>query len=185
MVTSDNAGADLVALMVAYQAGSLEAFEALYRALERDLGRYFAARVGSGAPDLVQDTFLEMHRSRHTYLPPLPVAPWVFGVARNVERRHWRRRRRHESRLAALPAEPPACTEREAYGLSVFDVAGTVQRLPAAGRSAWVLRHVHGLSFAEIAGRLRIETGTARVRVHRAMATLRAMLGIEPGRGHD
>src|SRR5687767_8901466 len=76
----------LVELMKAYQAGDLGAFERLYAALVDDVGRYFsnATRNRGMAEDLVQDTFLEMHRARRTYNPPLPVRPWVFGIARNV-----------------------------------------------------------------------------------------------------
>ena len=80
----------LVPLMIAYQAGRLDAFEALYLALADDVRRFFAASVlePSTAHDLAQQTFLELHRARHTYRPPRPVRPWVFGIAVNVRRRH-------------------------------------------------------------------------------------------------
>ena len=185
-VPEDQGGARLVALMVAYQGGRIEAFEGLYAALAPELTRYFAARAGAMASDLVQDAFLEMHRSRHTYLPPLPVAPWVFGVARNVERRYWRRHQRHDPRRVAVAATPgPGPNVPRAPGVAVAEVEDALRRLPAAGRDAWLLHHVLGLSFGEIAGQLRIETGTARVRAYRAMAALRAMLGIEPGGRHE
>lgn len=176
--------AELVALMVAYQGGSLAAFEALYAALMPPLRRYLAGRAPAAAADLVQEAFLEMHRSRRTYTPPLPVMPWAFGVARNVERRHWRRLKRHDSRFVALAPEDDARGEAPAR-LAPADVEDAVQRLPAAGRDAWVLHHVHGLSFPEIAGRLRIEAGAARLRAHRAMVALRGLLGIERGGGRD
>ena len=80
----------LVPLMIAYQAGRIDAFEALYLALADDVRRFFAASVlePSAARDLAQQTFLELHRARHTYRPPRPVRPWVFGIAVNVRRRH-------------------------------------------------------------------------------------------------
>jgi RNA polymerase sigma-70 factor (ECF subfamily) len=174
----------LVASMVAYQAGRLDAFEALYAALAPALGRYFGARAPAGGADLVQEVFLEIHRSRHTYSPPLPVTPWVFGVARNVERRHWRRRRRHDSRLVALEtARGTESAARHPSRLAPSDVDDALGRLPPAGRDAWLLHHVHGLSFPEIADRLRIEAGAARLRAHRAMVALRGLLGIERGGG--
>src|SRR5262245_51975016 len=94
--------ARLVASMAAYQAGEAEGFLSLYAELAGDLERFFAATVGAAtAEDLVQDTFLEIHRSRRSYRPPRPVRPWVFGLARNVLHRHrraaWRRRRREEA----------------------------------------------------------------------------------------
>jgi RNA polymerase sigma-70 factor, ECF subfamily len=173
---------DLVALMVDYQAGRLEAFEGLYTSLAPQLRRHFAA-ARQGGLDLVQETFLEIHRSRHTYTPPLPVTPWAFGVARNVERRHWRRHRRHDARLVALegaPAPVAPGSDREP-AIPATDVETALRQVPPAGRNAWLMHHVHGLTFPEIADRLRIETSAARLRAHRAMVVLRAALGV--GRG--
>ncbi len=134
----------------------------------------------AAAQDLVQDTFLEIHRSRHTYLPPLPVRPWVFGIARHVLGRHrkaaWRRSR-HEDRDAGpdeAMAAPPARSV-----LETRDVAAALARLPAGRREAWVLHHVHGLSFQQIAERFRIGAGAAKLRSSRAMRALRAALGID------
>jgi RNA polymerase sigma-70 factor (ECF subfamily) len=175
--------ADLVHLLVAYQAGELAAFERLYAALAGELHRYFLAHdaVSAAAQDLVQDTFLEIHRSRHTYLPPLPVRPWVFGIARHVLGRHrkaaWRRSR-HEDR-DARPAEEAAAPAARSV-LETRDVAAALARLPAGRREAWVLHHIHGLSFQQIAERFRIGAGAAKLRSSRAMRALRAALGIDP-----
>jgi len=173
---------DLVALMIDYQAGRLEAFEDLYARLAPQLRRHFS-RTGYGGLDLVQETFLEIHRSRHTYTPPLPVAPWAFGVARNVERRHWRRHRLRDARLVALESVPTPVapgSEREP-AIPAADVEKALQQVPPAGRDAWWMHHVQGLTFPEIAVRLRIETSAARLRAHRAMVVLRTALGV--GRG--
>src|SRR5512138_1699630 len=121
----------LVLCMREYQAGSLAGFERLHAVLRADLLAFVRRLAGdpAAAPDLVQETFLELHRARRTYLPPLPVRPWVFGIARNVVRRHrreWARRRRAiadvapEAVLAASPAVP----------VEALDVPGAVRALP-------------------------------------------------------
>jgi RNA polymerase sigma-70 factor, ECF subfamily len=171
---------ELVAEMVAYQAGDLEAFQRLFRTLASELGSFFAATVRdvSLCDDLVQETFLALHRVRQTYLPPLPVRPWVFGIARNVERRHrrvWRRRGAHETPFDDADAQATRISEDTA--LERRDLASALRRLPASRREAWVLHHVHGLSFAEIAARLRIGLDAAKLRSSRAMIALRALLG--------
>src|SRR6187431_3346617 len=112
----------LVPLMIAYQAGRIDAFEALYLALADDVRRFFAASVlePSAARDLAQQTFLELHRARHTYRPPRPVRPWVFGIAINVRRRH----RREAMARARRESDTPAVT---AVGSGPPpDVVGTV-----------------------------------------------------------
>jgi len=164
---------DLVEHMRAYQAGSLAGFERLYAALGGELLRYFSAalRDAAAAQDLVQETLLELHRARRTYLPPLPVRPWVFGIARNVEGRHRRefaRRRRvlADGDPASEPVAPPPAVD-------AADLRAALRSLPASRRSPWLLHHVHGLSFAEIAGRLGIGAGAAKLRSSRASRTLR------------
>jgi len=186
----DDAGAredDLVPLMIAYQAGRLEAFEGLYRALADDVRRFFAASIAdpSAALDLAQLTFLELHRARHTYRPPRPVRPWVFGIAVNVRRRHRRQvmsRARREADAPAVMADAPAPSP---------DVVGTVairralEQIPAGRRRAWILHHVHGFSFEEIGARLGIGAGAAKLRSSRAMRGLRALLTGNRGRDDE
>ncbi len=179
---------ELVRLMVAYQAGELAAFEGLYGRLAAELCRYFQAAGAPGvdmaAQDLVQETFLAIHRSRRTYQPPLPVRPWAFGIARNVLGRHRReawRRSRTEDRDARPVAEVAA--PATALALEPRDLAAALASLPASRREAWVLHHVHGLSFQQIAARFRIGVGAAKLRSSRAMRALRAALGVEAERG--
>jgi RNA polymerase sigma-70 factor (ECF subfamily) len=72
--------------MVQYQEGSLEAFRELYAYLAPDLRRYvrFLTRGSDAADDLLQEAFLQLHRSRAAYNPAYAVRPWMFGLARNV-----------------------------------------------------------------------------------------------------
>jgi len=176
---------ELVRFMIAYQAGELAAFERLYAALAGELERYFSAvaPAGTAALDLVQDTFLAVHRSRRTYLPPLPVRPWIFGIARNVLGRHRRtawRRGRHEER-AIGPDDERAERVEPGGTVEPSDVAEALRLLPAGRREVWILHHVHGWSFQQIAARFQIGVGAAKLRSSRAMKALRASLGIERG----
>jgi RNA polymerase sigma-70 factor, ECF subfamily len=179
---------ELVEVMIAYQAGRLDAFERLYLALADDLRRYFVVitRDATVAQDLVQDTFMEMHRARRTYSPPRPVRPWIFGIARNVHRRHRRavnRRARHEQH-GHEHAEPHAAAAASSRAAAPHEIDDAVARLPASRREPWLLHHVHGFSFEEIAHHLRIGVGAAKLRSSRAMRALRTMLGAERG-GRD
>lgn len=180
--------ARLVELMVAYQAGELQAFTALHESLVDALSRYLLSvtRDTALAQDLVQETFFAIHRSRRTYLPPLPVRPWVFGVARNVLRRH---RRSIAVRLRSQPHDAgsrrPEAVLRVPPLVSAQDVEEALQQLPPTRRDVWRLHHVQGLSFREIAARLGIGEGAAKLRSSRAMTTLRLLLGIDRGGRHE
>jgi DNA-directed RNA polymerase specialized sigma24 family protein len=72
--------------MIRYQGGSLEAFQEIYAQLAPGVRRYLLLLAGGSevADDLLQETFLQMHRSRAAYNPKYAVKPWVFGLARNV-----------------------------------------------------------------------------------------------------
>jgi RNA polymerase sigma-70 factor, ECF subfamily len=174
----------LVRLMIDYQRGRIEGFEGLYDALARDLlSRFQSASRDGHAQDLVQDTFLEIHRSRHTYLPPLPVRPWVFGIARNVLRRHRRaegRRWRRED-AAARELEVEAAPGAPRRPVEVGDIDDALSVLGDARRQSWEMHHVEGFSFEEISRRLGIPVGAAKLRSSRAMRALRALLGIDKG----
>jgi RNA polymerase sigma-70 factor (ECF subfamily) len=183
--TSDPAVVEegLVQLMIDYQAGRLDAFESLYAALADDVRRFFAASVVDSAavPDLVQQTFLEVHRARRTYRPPLPVRPWVFGIAVNVRRRHRRavvsagQRRRAPLDAVAEPSSPPK------DAIADLSIRRALAQLPASRRRPWILHHVHGFSFEEIGRRLGIGADAAKLRSSRAMRALRSLLAGSRG----
>src|SRR5216684_5316282 len=107
---------ELRALMIRYQGGSLEAFQEIYAQLAPGVRRYLSHMAGRSeiADDLLQETFLQMHRSRSAYNPQYAVRPWVFGLARNVFLMNRRSARRwatiHESRedLPEFPVLPEA-----------------------------------------------------------------------------
>ena len=73
-------------LMREYQAGRFEAFDEIYASVAPALRRYLLsqARDAAKADDLVQETFLQMHRARHTYDPSFPLMPWAMAIARHV-----------------------------------------------------------------------------------------------------
>lgn len=166
--------------MVTYQAGRADAFEQLYAGLAPMLRRYHQsmARDGARVEDLVQETFLRIHRSRHTYSPTQPLLPWVLAIARHVflmDRRSKERRGRREVQPQEdLPEIPDRADASSAIELDAVEQA--LAQIPADRRETLVLHHVAGLGFREIAGHLGISVGAAKVRSSRAMAELRGLL---------
>src|SRR5262245_27891232 len=92
--------AELEDLMVRYQSGDAAAVTGLIERLSPQLLRFFLAQFVSRrfADDLLQETWLRIHRVRHTYRPGEPVLPWIYALARNVRVDHYRRTRRVEDR---------------------------------------------------------------------------------------
>src|ERR1700741_3894264 len=105
------ASVDLDRLMERYQQADPEAPHVLVVALSPALLRFFRTQVASRqqADDLLQETWMRIHRVRHTYRPGDPVLPWVYAIARRVRIDGYRRTRRltlHEIAMGVLPQRP-------------------------------------------------------------------------------
>jgi RNA polymerase sigma-70 factor, ECF subfamily len=166
--------------MAEYQAGSADAFDRLHDTLAPDLKAYLTnlARDPTRADDLLQETFLQLHRSRAAHTPGHPVRPWVFAIAKRVflmDRRSASRRARHERLSAGDREDISAATEAQRLHARQ-QVESILQQTPPDGRLAFVLHHVLGFSFKEIAARLGIKPGAAKIRSSRARSFMRALL---------
>jgi RNA polymerase sigma-70 factor (ECF subfamily) len=138
---------DLCALMIRYQGGSLEAFQEIYAQLAPGVRRYLLHLAAGSqiADDLLQETFLQMHRSRAAYNPKYAVRPWAFGLARNVFLMNRRAARQwakvHESR-EDLP-DFPVLPEADRLG-SQDEIRRCVAYLPPEQAEALLLHHEWG-----------------------------------------
>src|SRR5246500_4733316 len=110
--------ADLDRWMERYQQADPDAPAKLVVALSPALLRFFRSQVASRqqADDLLQETWMRIHRVLHTYRPGEPVLPWVYAIARRVRIDGYRRERRitvHEIAMDVLP-EPSSRSESRA-----------------------------------------------------------------------
>lgn len=165
-------------LMREYQAGHFEACDELYASIAPALRRYLLSHVrdAAKADDLVQDTFLQMHRARHTYDPTLPLMPWATAIARHV----WLMDRRTASRRPWAPddvtdVQVPVRAEASTFA-ERDEVRRALAQVAPARRAAVIQHHLLGLSFKDIAERSGIAETAAKLRSSRGMAQLRSLL---------
>ncbi|MCP4896144.1 MAG: RNA polymerase sigma factor [bacterium] len=168
----------LTELMTSYQKGSMDDFAELYSIMEKPLRRFLWSfvRNSSAAEDLLQETFLQVHRARHTYTPPRPPRPWLYAISRHVALMHLRSNRHRKEDLAHedLP-EIPVSPEIDQIA-DRTTVKKYLTRLPQASQEVLILHHLMGLSFEEVGAVVGASAGTAKVRAHRALNTLREKL---------
>jgi RNA polymerase sigma-70 factor (ECF subfamily) len=127
------------------------------------------------ADDLLQDTWLRIHRVRHTYRPGEPVLPWIYAIARRVRVDGYRRSRRitlHEATMHVLPERPAEGETRSA--LPAFETL--VASLPDAQREVITMLKVGGLSLEEVARATSSTVGAVKQKAHRAYERLRKLL---------
>jgi RNA polymerase sigma-70 factor, ECF subfamily len=172
--------------MVAYQSGQFEAFDELYARVAPVIRRYLMAqaRDAAKADDLLQETFLQMHRARATFNPAFPLMPWMIAIARHV----WLMDRRTASRRPdatedVTTLDVPVRAESASFAERA-DLRQALAQVASHQRDAIVQHHVWGLSFKEIAERAGIAETAAKLRSSRGMAKLRAALKQRPREGH-
>src|SRR5712692_8873379 len=163
--------------MERYQQADPDAPAALVGALSPALLRFFRSQVASReqADDLLQETWLRIHRVRHTYRPGEPVLPWIYAIARRVRVDGYRRTRRitlHEIGMELLP-EVPAQADARNPG-PTFDTL--VAALPQAQREVVTMLKVGGLTLDEVARATSSTVGAVKQKAHRAYDKLRTIL---------
>ena len=79
--------------MVRYQQGDFAAATVLIGRISPRLHRFFLAKSMSraDADDLLQETWLRIHKVRHTYRPGEPALPWFYAIARHIRVDHYRK----------------------------------------------------------------------------------------------
>ena len=173
-------------LMIRYQAGDQAAFDEIYRLSVRSIESYLSRWARSTSrDDLVQETYLQVHRARRTYRPDLPFRPWLFSIARHVALWAARTRQRRWSKEIGMDQYPEKTTEEPRSDFLLRrQIEMAIERLPANQREVVWLSQVEGMSSAEISSVIGVTPGAIKVRLHRANIKLRSWLeAIAPGGG--
>jgi len=176
-------------LMARYCDGDASAFRDLYARIAPPLHRYLLRLAASRftADDLLQQTFLKLHRARAVYVHGADPVPWVYVIAHRAFLDHARSGRRsrvsvrahhevpavpaHISGLRAEEIDPPARDP----GL-VNNLLEELYRLPENQREAIVLTKLEGKSIAEAAAIAGSTPGAIKLRTHRGYVALRKAL---------
>jgi RNA polymerase sigma-70 factor (ECF subfamily) len=172
--------------MERYANGDNDAFAELYDAIAPRLLGYLrrATRDPSAAEDVMQQTFLQMHRARGSFIPGAPVMPWVFAIAKRLMIDAARRQRVELSLFVHAPADDARMTPEPTAAADVVLDARRLERrvqerldaLPETQRSAYRLIKQDGLSLKQAAEVLNTSVTAVKLRTHRAYRALRAVL---------
>jgi RNA polymerase sigma-70 factor (ECF subfamily) len=160
-------------LILEFQRGSRDAFEELFARYREPVHGFFRRRLSDRqrAEDLTQETFLAVIRATARYEPRSPVRTYLFGIAFKLvaaERRSLARQG-----PAPPPSAEPAANPAPDAALWVREA---IARLDPSEREILMLREYEQLSYAEIAGILRMPLNTVRTRLLRARLALKEQL---------
>jgi RNA polymerase sigma factor (sigma-70 family) len=158
-------------------------FDGVFAAELAPLHAYFARRLGaSAAEELTAETFAVAYRRWGDLDPSRPVRPWLYGIAANLLKHHWRSERRM-LRAYARSGLDPALADDD-VSLDRLDAQAAGRTLAAAlaelrheEREILLLYAWAELTDAEIADALELPLGTVKSRLSRARQHMRNRLG--------
>lgn len=153
--------------------------DTIWASLSTDLRRFIRGRVSDehAADDLLQETFLRIHRNLGTLQDADRLAAWVYQIARNVVRDYYRQPAK--STVALGDAEPLENAIEEPNSLRcrgadwLDEMIGT---LPAGYREAVQLAEIEGLTQQQVAHKVGLSLSGAKSRVQRGRTLLRSVL---------
>lgn len=147
--------------------------QSIWTLLGADLRRFIRSRVASDdvTDDLLQETFVRIHRSLADLEQTDRVAGWVYRIARNVVNDHYRRADPKAKPLSADPVTSEDKAVDECRWLGEL-----VQQLPEPYREAIQLVEIEGLSQPELAERTGLSLSGAKSRIQRGRVMLRELL---------
>jgi len=173
--------------MADYVGGDRLAFDKLFAVLAPRVHGFFLRKFANAviADDLLQITFLKIHRARATYRLGAPVRPWVFTIAARVRLDELRKRGRSREDAASMVVEDAteSVSRRTMAGPEEIEKADLIAKvreaielLPESQREVVQLHRYEGLTFDEIAKVLDTTEGAAKLRAFRAYERLRKHL---------
>jgi RNA polymerase sigma-70 factor (ECF subfamily) len=171
-------GATDGAVVRAVLAGDTERYAELVGRYRDRYARYAARMLGSAdaAEDAVQDAFVRAYDRLAECRDPDKFVGWFFLILRN---RCFAERRKNRT-SAPLEAAGAIAAADQPDGVETAERRRALQRalleLTPEQREVFVLKHVEGLSYDEIAARVGTSVPSLKMRMHRAYDRLREQL---------
>ena len=162
-------------------AGDRDAYRTLVRRYQDMLYRHALHMSGESdvAADLVQASFVKAYTSLGFCRDRDRFGAWLFRILVNACKDHLKSRRRRDVSLdddtvhPAAASDPLSDLERtEARA----QMRTALAKLPDSLRAAFVLKHVEGMSYEEIAAIMKTSVPALKMRVHRAREMLKQLL---------
>jgi len=148
--------------------------DALYRHAQQMTGRPDAAA------EIVQSALVKGYEKLDSCRDADRVGAWLFRIAANQTKDYLKDRRRRDVPLQdAEPLTRDVDPEHDAQRVELGDrIGAALARLTPDERQAFVLKHVEGYSYEEMAELLATSVGALKMRVHRAREALQPLLEV-------
>jgi RNA polymerase sigma-70 factor (ECF subfamily) len=170
--------------------GDRNRYAVLVDACSERIVNFLARMTGNRyeAEELAQETFVRAYFALHTYDPQFKFSTWLYKIATNLCINYLKKNRRlvhvddyqgdEGQSTWVLPdtqasRDPVSATQRRELQ---HQIQQAIDQLPAAYRTVVILRHLHGLSYQEIADVIDLPIGTVKSRLGRGRCQLASLL---------
>lgn len=177
---------DEATVLVDAQKGDQHAFGFLVTTYQKRAYGIAYGFVGNreDALDMAQESFARAYKAMRRFDTTMPFYPWLYRIVKNTCLNHLKKRkRRGEQSLDRMmeygfdvPSKLRGPSENAGRSDMQEAILKALEKVSDGHREIIVLRHIHELSYSEIADCLEIPQGTVMSRLHAARRSLRAMI---------
>lgn len=136
------------------------------------------------AEDIAQDAFIRAYRGLAGFKGKSKFSSWLHQIALNLCRDHLKKRARgggpvpmaEETLEGSRDGDGEEAADPVLYAELSETMRREISRLPYLYRESFVLRHLQGMDYAEVASITKVPADTIRVRAYRAREMLRSRL---------
>ena len=178
-------------VMEQLQAGVVQAFDIIVQRYKDRLHNFLYRYTHNheDCEDLVQETFLRVYRSRHSYERIAKLSTWMYTIALNLAKTMYKKKKRMTT--VSMHEDPDDSESREMQfedtvvlqddqlhqKMSVAQLEEALMKLNEDFREVIVLRDIQQLTYEEIAEITDTAMGTVKSRINRARQQLQDLIG--------
>ena len=159
--------------------GEVDSLALIYERYKILLYNYFlrTTRDYDASNDLLMATFERIHKYRRSYEPTKKARPWIYQIASNLAKDHFRKSKSNKGAVkmkAEIPAssdEPLNDTEDRNSRLML-----ALSKLNPTERNIITMYYLLEMSYEDIAFSQKITINNTRIKVYRALKKLRELL---------
>lgn len=163
-------------LMSLVKAGQLDYLNEVFNRYSKRIYNYFLKSTleRSDSDDLTQDLFIRVMKYRNSYKDGHSVQFWIFQIARNMVKDHFRKMKVHKDQFNPVEVLPEMMEENREVELErEKKLHQAMKSLPDEKRELLVLSKFQGMKYEQIAAMRKTSVSNIKVQVHRTIKELK------------
>ncbi|TFJ93784.1 RNA polymerase sigma factor SigX [Lentibacillus salicampi] len=172
-------------------------FEKFYENYHRDLYHFvfYMVKDKETCEDLVQEVYINVMKSYHSYKGESSEKTWLFSIARHITMDYFRKQKRKRKRIAEffdwgkrgafIRDENPLPEELTLRNEMIRNVYCYLDKCTPEQKSILILRYIQSFSIQETAAILNFSISKVKTTQHRGLKVLRKYIHLEQQKGGD